>query len=139
MTASLNTGNDLPYAWFKADFEFQEKYFRDGNQYPIGVYHVYCRLLCGRCTTQQFYAEYAQQPYVVTESVTGNWYDAHALWAVSDPPTTSEEYKLSVATWLQTDEGKGYQEDVLLDAQNNIIATKTDVRWKFNKRSSTRP
>ena len=37
-TASLDTGNDLPYAWFKADFEFQEKYFRDGNQYPIGVY-----------------------------------------------------------------------------------------------------
>ena len=34
VTASFNGGNDLPYAWFKADFEFQEKYFRDGNQYP---------------------------------------------------------------------------------------------------------
>ena len=71
--------------------------------------------------------------------VTGNWYDAHALWAASNPPTTSEEYKTSVATWLQTDEGKGYQEDVLLDAQNNIIATKTDVRWKFNKKELDTP
>ena len=47
VTASLDTGNDLPYAWFKADFEFQEKYFRDGNQYPIGAYAVknngFCR------------------------------------------------------------------------------------------------
>merc|ERR1712199_38706 len=75
----------------------------------------------------------------VTESVTGNWYDAHQLYAASNPPQTSEEYKTSVATWLQTDEGKGYQEDVLMDADNNILATKTDVRWKFNKKELDTP
>ena len=97
-TASLDTGNDLPYAWFKSDFEFQEKYFRDGNQYPIGVYTSTADYFVEGSTTQQFYAEYAQQPYVVTESVTGNWYDAHQLYASSNPPQNSEEYKNSVAT-----------------------------------------
>ena len=62
VTASLDTGNDLPYAWFKADFEFQEKYFRDGNQYPIGVYTSTADYFVEGSTTQKFYAEYAQQP-----------------------------------------------------------------------------
>merc|ERR1712144_9763 len=122
-----------------ADFQYQERHFRDGNQYPIGVYTSTADYFVEGATTQKFYAEYAQQPYVVTESVMGNWYDAHQLYSASNPPTTSEEYKTSVATWLQTDEGKGYQEDVLLDADNNILATKTDVRWKFNKKELDTP
>ena len=110
-----------------------------GTSTPSACIRLRPIILWKVATTQKFYQEYAQQPYVVTESVMGNWYDAHALWAASNPPTTSEEYKLSVATWLQTDEGKGYQEDVLLDAQNNILATKTDVRWKFNKKELDTP
>ena len=131
-------GNDLPYAWFKEEFEFREKFFRAGNQYPVGVYTSTADYFVEGATTKQFYGDYAEQAYVVTSSVEGNWYDQHQLWAAGDPPSTSEEYTTSVAAWLQS-EGAGYQDYVIMDGNNAIIATKTDVRWQFNRKDISMP
>ena len=67
--------------------------------------------------------------------MTGNWYDAPSLCGEQSSPNL-RRVQDSVATWLQTDEGKGYQEDVLMDADNNILATKTDVKMEVQQKGA---
>mmetsp|Transcript_3339 Transcript_3339/g.10461 ORF Transcript_3339/g.10461 Transcript_3339/m.10461 type:complete len:968 (-) Transcript_3339:97-3000(-) len=138
VTAEFDYEWFLVPGWYLDAYNFQERHFRNSLFYPIGVYTGKADYFEATPKMQELLDDYRKQGYVVDSSLDDNWFDAHAVWAAPDPPTDSDAYLVSVAEFLESPEGIGYQEKVVFnDDVTAIKATKINALWKFNGKATS--
>jgi len=85
---------------------------------------------------QSLLRRYGQLSFVDAASLESNWWSAHRAWAANTTIASSEEYVLSVAAFVGTEDGAAYGAKIVFDdpdAPTAILATEIESFWEESK------
>eukprot|EP00635_Sarcinochrysidales_sp_CCMP3193_P000167 CAMPEP_0118900274 /NCGR_PEP_ID=MMETSP1166-20130328/6451_1 /TAXON_ID=1104430 /ORGANISM="Chrysoreinhardia sp, Strain CCMP3193" /LENGTH=1003 /DNA_ID=CAMNT_0006839413 /DNA_START=44 /DNA_END=3055 /DNA_ORIENTATION=- len=121
------------YRYARLAFDFDRDHFSTGSSRWVGLYTKHADYFANGQAMRETLDGYAQQGFVVTESLSDNWFDEHARWLAATNRTVASQldWLASLHDFLEDDAGLGYVDKIAFDGpRGNIVGTEIDTRWK---------